>query len=287
MPEKDYSTISPSAKALLFMKGVTDIPFAREAAALMMAPGVYEPDMQNDDMRFWARVLHFEQRYKSINQLLADVPVKNILELSSGFSFRGLALTGTQENVHYIDTDLPGIIETKQSFTEALGTGKIKPGSKLETLPLNVLDEAQFRAIVDRFEEGPVVIVNEGLLMYLDLAEKEKLCSIIHAILKERGGYWITADVYTQTMMHMPPGTGDDALNQFLAEHRTEEKKFDGFGAAAAFFNHQRLIVDKVEVRNREQLVSYRYFMDKVPKEQLQFWKGSARIRETWRLQPI
>src|SRR5476651_505065 len=88
---RDYSTISPSAKALLLMKGLTDIPFARQAAELIMLPEKYEPDYSLKDLRFWGRVVHFESRYRSIDHLLADVPIKNILEISSGFSFRGLA----------------------------------------------------------------------------------------------------------------------------------------------------------------------------------------------------
>jgi hypothetical protein len=87
---RDYTTISPSAKSLLLMKGYTTIPYAREAAGLILFPGAYIPDYKNKDLTFWARTLHFEQRYASIDQLLEGLPVKNILELSSGFSFRGL-----------------------------------------------------------------------------------------------------------------------------------------------------------------------------------------------------
>ena len=33
---RDYNTISPSAKSLLLMKGLTNIPFAKEAAQLLI-----------------------------------------------------------------------------------------------------------------------------------------------------------------------------------------------------------------------------------------------------------
>src|SRR5665213_2095041 len=109
---RNYNTISPSARTLLLMKGLTDIPFARQAAELMMKPAKYFPDFSNKQFGFWARVAHFENRYLSIGPLLSELPVKNILELSSGFSFRGLELV-KEKNVHYIDTDLPEIIEKK------------------------------------------------------------------------------------------------------------------------------------------------------------------------------
>src|ERR1700755_3068581 len=102
---RNYNTISPSARSLLLLKGHTPIPYAREAAALIQYPEPYEPDFSNRQPGFWLRVMHFEARYQSINSLLADLlpaPI-NILELSSGFSFRGLALAA-ERPVNYIDT---------------------------------------------------------------------------------------------------------------------------------------------------------------------------------------
>lgn len=102
---RDYNSISPSAKSLLLLKGITNIPCARDAAELVTFPGKYNPDLDNKDLAFWKRVVHFESRYWSINQLLEGLTINNILELSSGFSFRGLDTVRNRE-VHYIDTDL-------------------------------------------------------------------------------------------------------------------------------------------------------------------------------------
>lgn len=176
---RDYNTISPSAKALLYLKGLTSIPFAKTAAEQMMLPDKYDSDFNIREFGFWARVVHFESRYWSIDHLLEDTEVKNVLELSSGFSFRGLASVAAHGDVHYIDTDLPDVITTKKQLVEA-----IKPELKgtLEVLPLNALDEVAFEELISHFPEGEVAIVNEGLLMYLGTSEKEKLCRIIHSI---------------------------------------------------------------------------------------------------------
>ena len=182
------------------MKGLTNIPFARQAAELILAPEQYKPDLDNRDVGFWARVLHFEMRYWSIDQLLEGLPAKNILELSSGFSFRGLEQS-RRNGIHYIDTDLADVINTKKEFITSLQNESGKLEGKLELFPMNALDENQFQEIVKHFPNGEIVVVNEGLLMYLDTKEKEKLCSIIHKILKERGGYWITADIYIKNKL--------------------------------------------------------------------------------------
>jgi O-methyltransferase involved in polyketide biosynthesis len=277
---RDYSTISPSAKALLYLKGHTNIPFAKAAAEQMMLPDKYEPDFANRDFAFWARVVHFESRYWSIDQLLVDLPIKNVLELSSGFSLRGLASVAEHADLHYIDTDLPDVIATKKQLMEA-----IKPEIKgtLEVLPLNALDENAFKEIANHFPEGEVAIINEGLLMYLGLSEKEKLCSIIHRILSERGGYWITADIYIKRanrQRFMP----NDELNEFFKLHNIDEQMFESFIEAEAFFNKNGFVIDKEAVPDRDKLKSLAYFLQSATEEQLQHLRSGGRIQATWRL---
>ena len=177
------------------MKGETDIPFAKEVAGMMPEnqQGIF--DAREKDKIFWAGVTHFESRYWSIDQLLSGLDVPNILELSSGYACRGLDIAA-QKPVHYIDTDLPDVIALKQQFITSLMGNATTLKGKLELLPLNALDEAAFNETINRFAEGQLAIVNEGLLMYLNEAEKLRLCSTIHKALLKRGGYWITADIY-------------------------------------------------------------------------------------------
>jgi O-methyltransferase involved in polyketide biosynthesis len=280
--ERDYSTISPSAASLLLLKGLTNIPFAREAAELMLSPEKYEPDFTNRDIVLWARIVHFESRYWSIDQLLSDIPAKNILELSSGFSFRGLAAI-EQNDINYIDTDLDNVISVKKGMVARLKANEHATKGKLEMMPLNALDEAQFTAAINHFDEGEVVIVNEGLLVYLDTAEKERLCEIIRNILKQRGGYWITADIYVKK-------EGDygirivDKLSEFFQQHKIEENKFDSFGAAKEFFKKQGFIIDKEAVPNQSKLTALNYLMQSATPEQLTNMRNAEKVHQTWRL---
>jgi O-methyltransferase involved in polyketide biosynthesis len=280
---RDYSTISPSAQSLLLLKGLTNIPFAREAAGLMMYPEKYEPDFNKKDFAFWARVVHFENRYWSINQLMADVPIKNILEISSGFSFRGLAAV-KQDGIHYIDTDLPEVIALKKEYIKALQPD-INPKSKLEVLPLNALDEKAFEEIISHFPAGePILIVNEGLLMYLSIGEKEKLFKIIHNVLDERGGYWITADIYIQQRKLLPGVEADDKLTAFFEKHKVREQMFESFEAAEKLFNDNGFIIDKKAHRDPDKVSTLKYMLQSASPEQLKLLSGAGKIHETWRL---
>jgi len=281
---RDYSTISPSAKALLLLKGLTNIPFARQAAELMMQPEKYEPDFEKKDFGFWARVVHFESRYWSIDQLLADVPIKNILEISSGFSFRGLAAV-KQDGVHYIDTDLPEVIALKQEYIEALQSENPNPNSKLEVLPLNALDEKAFEEIVSHFPANePIVIVNEGLLMYLGMDEKKQLFKIIHNILDKRGGYWITADIYLKQRQQISGLEMDDQLSRFFEQHKVREQMFESFEEAEKLFNDNGFIIDKKAGRDPDKLSTLKYLLKNATAEQMKLLGGTRKIQETWRV---
>jgi O-methyltransferase involved in polyketide biosynthesis len=281
--DRDFSTISPSAKLLLILKGITDIPFAREAAELIFSPEEYALYFKNKDIGFWARVVHFENRYKSIDQLLSEISVKNVLELSSGFSFRGLNAI-KQSGIHYIDTDLPNVIAVKKEILTALQGGNTVTDSQIEILPLNALDENQFNEITDRFPDGEIVIINEGLLVYLNTDEKEKLCSIIHNVLKKRGGYWITADIYIENHDKKAGLNMDDDLQQFFDQHHIEENKFESFEAAEKFFRKAGFTIDKKAEPDNTKITTLKYLLENATEEQLLNLRKAGKIQATWRL---
>jgi hypothetical protein len=286
-PERDYNSISPSAQSLLLLKGLTNIPFAKEAAALMLHPEKYEPDLSNKDPFFFARLLHFENRYWSIDQLLAGLPGKNILELSSGFSFRGLQMV-KEKTIHYIDTDLPDLIEIKKKFIESLQAQAGVLAGTLETLPLNVLDEKQFDDVLSHFPKAEITIVNEGLLMYLGMQEKEKLCSIIHRVLQQRGGYWITADIYIKRKISEQLDFKiDERERKFFEKHQIEENKFASFEEAKAFFTTAGFIIDKIAEPDHSKLSSLKYIRENMSPGQFAGRKRPGKYQETWRLKVV
>lgn len=284
---KDYSTISPSAKSLLLLKGYTNIPYARETAALMQGAEVFDLDFAAKDFWFWMRVVHFELRYWSIDQLLQHASHKNVLELSSGYSFRGLALCAKEAGIHYLDTDLPEVVATKRDLMTQLHLGE-NLQSPFELLPLNALDEPEFNNVVQRFGAGPLSIVNEGLLMYLGLEEKARLCRSIHAVLKQRGGCWITADIYVkrpaEVRVDIPQRDGE---RRFFEQHHIEENKFDSYEAARAFFAEQGFEVVAEAVPDYQGLSVLPQLLAVLPEEARNRQQPPPKIQATWMLRAV
>jgi O-methyltransferase involved in polyketide biosynthesis len=283
---RNYGTISPSAKSLLLMKGYTNIPYAQQMAALMQGPEAFGLNFNDKDFWFWVRVMHFESRYWSIDQLLHQTDNKNILELSSGYSLRGLDMC-TKDAVHYIDTDLPDVMATKRRLISQLGIGSNLKG-QLDLVPLNAMDAVAFFDVANSFGAGPVTMVNEGLLMYLNAAEKIQLCQTIHGVLKQRGGCWITADVYVKRpegMRATLPQSEKEAA--FFEQHKIEENKFDSYPEAESFFKNQGFeLVQEANIDFRE-LSVMPYLAETLPAEFRDRKEPPPKIQATWMLRAV
>jgi O-methyltransferase involved in polyketide biosynthesis len=186
--------------------------------------------------------------------------------------------------VFYIDTDLPDIIKRKKKIVQELAKRFCNyPADNLFLLALNVLDNNAFIEIINLFPTGPFAIANEGLLVYLDKKQKRRLCAIIHSLLSEKGGYWITADIYIKK------GTEDAITNdfydekgkKFILKHQLEENKFESFKTAEIFFKECGFdIYKKIEISSNQ--LSLIKFLTKIPKHELEDMKGRKKLRETW-----
>ncbi|MFX1277320.1 MAG: hypothetical protein ACFFAT_20045 [Promethearchaeota archaeon] len=284
MKKPKFELISPSAKYLLINKALTTIPFAKEAAEVMFGEkNVKSTRERINSIGPFLRLIHFEMRYRSVDNALSDIGIKNILEFSSGFSFRGLSMCKDPE-VCYIDTDLPQIIDDKKIIVQDLRKKFCNyPIDNLYLRALNILDEKAFAEIISLFPAGPIAIVNEGLLSYLDELQKRKLCEIIHNLLSIRGGYWITADIYRKTNKEDPiiEDFFDDYVKSFLEIHHVEENRFESFELWEAFFKNCGFDICKKIEASRSQISSIK-FLARFSRNKLEDLKRINMPRQTW-----
>jgi O-methyltransferase involved in polyketide biosynthesis len=228
---RDYSTISPSAKGLVMVRSQSGLPFAREAAVRMY--GEAEVRKVHDDITAdqaaYLKMRHFEIRSRSIDRALAARGATLVLELAAGLSFRGLAMA-ERAGICYADTDLPDMIATKRELAVSLHPAPLAGDYRL--CPLDAMDGPAVRALVATLPPGPLHVVNEGLLVYLDGDEKTRLFATILELLKERGGAWITADIYIPSA---PSIARDAATREFLDRHHVDANKFASYADAEAF----------------------------------------------------
>ena len=103
-------------------------------------------------------------------------------------------------------------------------------------------------------------------------------------MLKERGGYWITVDIYIKTEFDTAAAMPNDELSKLVAAHKIDEKKFEHFQHAAEFFSDEGFIIDRIVEPQYMGYSSFEYLAKTLPPEVRDSGKPPPKFRETWRL---
>lgn len=136
-------------------------------------------------------VLTLEYRHKMMNRLILDSSFPNVLDLACGYTPRAVRMS--RQGLNYVGGDIPIVIQMMNRV--------IRPYRQEESRTLmayrvvDVTNPEAMHAAAD-FLEGPVCIVTEGLLGYLQDDEAHMLCTNVREVLQEHGGCWFTMDPY-------------------------------------------------------------------------------------------
>jgi len=118
--QAEHARIGPTAWAVAYRRTFFDIPYARDIfdeLKRIMQPPRLTPELAEEQA--CAHDLQFEARFRLVSQLLEENRAKQILEIASGFSPRGLAMTH-DGSVEYVEADLPDIIKAKKEIVRKL-----------------------------------------------------------------------------------------------------------------------------------------------------------------------
>lgn len=191
----DYSLISPTAKVTAHLRAETGIPYSKEIDILCDCKKATDKVFNNEDMGWKAPKI--ELRYKALSKVLEnEIAIKGIsqvLELAAGILPRGMIMSANP-HILYIETDLLDVVEEKKKLVADIDAEILKRGNYLVT-SLNGVDTEEFNIVTTKFRKDKVAVINEGLLAYLSVSEKEILARNIHSFLLEYGGVWITPDL--------------------------------------------------------------------------------------------
>lgn len=180
----EYESIIPTAIVTSYPRIFTDIPYEKEIYSKI--------GEENVKKVFLDKMLapELEARYKLANKLLNATNIKQVLELASGYSSRGLDYS--KKGYTYVEMDLPLMIEEKRRILQEITTIP----SSLHLVSGNALQASDYKNAISVFNKNQeLIIVNEGLLRYLTFEEKEVVAKNIYDTLSKFGGYWITCDV--------------------------------------------------------------------------------------------
>ena len=190
----------------------------------------------HEDWTSAKRMVHLmpfmEARYLITNRMLDGMGVRQVLELASGLSPRGIVKS---ENLActYIEVDLPDEIRLKREIIANLvATEKIRPpGANFHLLEGNVLEPQIFTKAKAIFRKERIGVVCEGLLRYLCPDDTAKLSLQILSLLKAFGGAWITSDIDL-----LEDGRQQKRQDEGSGRFDIEENLFADMASARKFF---------------------------------------------------
>lgn len=190
-----FDKISPTAFLVAYARQFTDIPYAKELAQLVEAHAVVESLLGQAVNEPAVIAALIEARYKTINHVMSQYEATQVLELASGLLPRGMKMS-ENSNVIFIESDLPAIINRKQQLLRQL----IGERQNLHFIVIDATSiPSQFPLHADYLNaKQPVVILCEGLLMYLSMPEKQQVFANIREMLEHYTGVWITPDLNTK-----------------------------------------------------------------------------------------
>lgn len=131
------------------------------------------------------------QRHAMIDALVAESACTQVLELAAGLSRRGAALSADPE-LHYVEVDLPAVVAHKQELLMRSERGRaIAARDNLRM----VQGDALTLELEELLRDGPVCVIAEGLLMYLDAAAQQQLWTRLATLRANRPGSSLVFDL--------------------------------------------------------------------------------------------
>jgi O-methyltransferase involved in polyketide biosynthesis len=110
-------------------------------------------------------------RHAMIDELVRRWQPRRVVELAAGLSRRGAAVTEDPQ-VHYVEVDVPAVIAHKRTLLERTAEGRAvlaRAGFALVAGDVETIELAPLTA------GAPVVVIAEGLAMYLDAGARRRL----------------------------------------------------------------------------------------------------------------
>jgi len=181
-----FESIIPTAITVLYPRIFTDIPYSNEIYTYLKNNIEVEVYLPKDIL-----AIELEARYKLMDRLIKGSNIKQVLELAAGYSQRGLIFS-KDNNYKYVELELQEVVDLKK---EIINNVSNMPDN-LHIISGGATNQKDFDKCKTFFNlNEKVVVINEGLLRYLDFGEKRQVAENVFDFLKEFGGVWITCDV--------------------------------------------------------------------------------------------
>ncbi len=198
-----------------------------------------------------------EARHLLVNVLLENSGVRQILEIASGLSPRGLYMTESDSGLRYVEFELPQMAHTKKEIVRQI-VGQGNRRQNLHIFSGDALDRRDLKEAVrvGRFDSNePIAVIHEGMLRYFSFPQKAVFAGHVEALLDwfgnegEEGakktkninagrGVWITPDITLRQVMVVEDqmNAGQNKLLSGISDMNIYANAFESVQDAKVFF---------------------------------------------------
>ena len=211
--EAHSSKVSPTSWGVAYLRKFSAIPFSTEIFELLearrIAAGI--PDFAGE-MKRAPLAPQLEARYKLVDRLVNSTGIDQILEVASGSAPRGINFAIANPATSYVETDLPSMAAEKRDILANLSI-ELPKNLKIEPADALSIEDLE-RAVAGFSEQKPIVIVNEGLMRYLNFTQKTIYARNVKQLLERFGGAWITPDISLRSAMEREDEVADGHIQK-------------------------------------------------------------------------
>jgi len=234
----EYSQISPTAIFCARMRAKQNLPYSKELINLLDIKYFKFiedlPDYNKAPFHKSYFIPFIEGRYYSLNEALRQTlrHTKNVLivELASGLSTRGLNFAG--KNIFYMETDLKKLIRLKEKIViDIINNNRLNKSNHL-FMSINPLVKKDVDRIgkyyLKYFANNKMIIIHEGLMMYLNKKEKTIFRDNIKYLFEKYAcnGLWLSPD-FSRTMNQFHGFKGKENIRDKIS--KVTGRNFDYF----------------------------------------------------------
>ena len=192
----EFEMVSYSAQVKLHWLSTTGMPEAQKILKELGTPNIYG----KDNLKDYARLeklngIYQELCYASTAEYVRQNDYKNIMDIGGGYTPR--AINFVNEGRNYIGAELTAVAISAMNVMPKFIDAKYKNNLSYENVPVE--DRNVMTITANRFK-GKLCIIEDGLMIYLTRERADAMFSIVHDILKNHGGCFITSDFVTRDL---------------------------------------------------------------------------------------
>jgi len=192
----EFEMVSYSAQVKLHWLATSGMPGAKKILKELGTPNIYgKNNLKDYDRLEKMNGIFQELSYASTVQYVRQNDYRNIMDIGGGYTPRAVVLVN--DGRKYIGAELTAVAMSAMQVMPKFIIPQYRYNLSYENVPV---EERNTMIMTANQFKGKLCIIENGLMIYLTKERADAMFSIVHDILKNHGGCFITSDFVTKNI---------------------------------------------------------------------------------------